>query len=95
MKRYQLDDGSVVEDLQVVVDGEEHHGSLTIRRVDRTKSAFDVSFRDLFHEDTSLFHHSSVDQMRLHARFVLERLVREWLRRGANPASQPGGRAAG
>ena len=48
MKRYQLDDGSVVEYLQVVVDGEEHHGSFTIRRVDRTKSAFDVSFRDLF-----------------------------------------------
>jgi hypothetical protein len=72
-----------VEDLKVVVDGTEYQGSLTIRRVDRTKSAFDVSFRDFYHKDTSLFNHASIDQMRLHARFVLERLVREWLGRSA------------
>jgi hypothetical protein len=81
MGRFQLDDGSVMEDLKVVVDGTEYEGSLTIRRVDRTESAFDVSFRGLFHKDTSLFPHASSDQMRLHAGFVLERLVREWLGR--------------
>ena len=79
MARFQLDDGSVVEDLKVVVGGAEYQGSLTIRRVDRTKSAFDVSFRDLYHKDPSLFHHASVEQMRLHARFVLERLVQNGL----------------
>ena len=72
-----------MEDLKVVVDGIEYHGCLMIRRVDRTRSAFDVSFRGLYYRDSSLFHHGAVDQMRLHAQFALERLVREWLEKGS------------
>ena len=75
MRRERLDDGTVVEDLVVEVDGEEYRGTFRICRVDRTKSAFEVVYREYFHQDTSLFAHSAVEQMRLHARFVLKALV--------------------
>jgi hypothetical protein len=76
-KHEELHDGTTVEDLVVEVNGKEHHGVLRIKRIDRTKSAFEVNYGAHHHQDTSLFPHSAQEQMRLHARFVLERLVKE------------------
>ena len=76
-RREKLDDGTIVEDLVVEVDSKEHRGVFRIKRVDRTKSAFEVDYRGHYHRDTSLFSHSAEDQMRLHARFVLEDMVKK------------------
>jgi hypothetical protein len=79
-RQERLDDGSMIEDLVVEVDGKEYRGRLMIRRVDRYKSAFEVDYGLRHYHDKSLFSHNAVDQMRLHARFVLERIVKEELR---------------
>ena len=65
----------VTEDLFVDVDGKQYRGTLTIRRIDATKSAFDVNYGSYHHQDTSLFSHAAVDQMRLHARSILKGMV--------------------
>jgi hypothetical protein len=78
-RSHYLDDGSLTEVLRVEVEGKHYEGWLKIRRVDRQKSAFEISFGNLYHEDMSLFDYAAQDQMRLHARLALERLVREAL----------------
>lgn len=76
----RLDDGTMIEDLIVEVDGKEYCGRLRIMRVDRSKSTFEVEYGSRYHHDTSLFPHGADDQMRLHARFVLKRMVEEEIR---------------
>ena len=83
-RKFRLDDGSMVESITVNVEEEEYTGTMTVRRVDRRKSAFEVEFRDRYHRDTSLFGHGQVSQMRIHARFALEKLVRAWLAESGN-----------
>ena len=83
-QRFRLDDGSMVESITVNFEEEEYTGTMTVRRVGRQKSAFEIEFRDRYHRDTSLFGHGQVSQMRIHARFVLERLVKAWLRESGN-----------
>ena len=74
-KRYTLDDGSIVEDLEVEVDGKRYRGSLKIVRVDSKTSSFEVRYGLQYHHDSSLFRHGATEQIRLHAGFVLKRMV--------------------
>jgi len=77
MRSERLDDGSLIEDLVVEIDGQEYRGTLIIRRVDRKTSTFEVDYGRHYHRDTSLFSPTATDQIRLHARFVLKRIVEE------------------
>ncbi len=87
-RRERLDDGSTIEDLVVEVDGKEYRGTFTINRIDRFKSTFEVDYGPRHHRDGSLFPHSAEDQMRLHARFVLKRMVEEELKGKGSTAGE-------
>ena len=79
-RRERFDDGSTIEDLVVEIDSKEYRETFTIKRVDRSKSAFEVDYGLRYHHDTSLFSHSAEDHMRLHACFVLKRMVEDELK---------------
>lgn len=76
----RLDDGSVIEDLIVEVGGKEYCGRLRIKRIDRFKSAFEVDYGARHHRDNSLFPQGADEQIRVHARSELRRMVEEELK---------------
>lgn len=68
-----------MESITVNHEGKEYTGQFEIEKVDKTMLSFNVSFKDYYHKDTSLFKFGSENQMRIHAKYVLLDLIKKYL----------------
>lgn len=65
------------ESITVNYEGEEYTGYFEIIKVDKTTCSFNVTFKNDFHTDSSLFKHGSENQMKIHAKGVLRDMVKK------------------
>lgn len=68
-----------MESITIKYKDKEYTGEFDIVKVGQTRLSFNVSFEGYHHEDSSLFKPGTEQQMKIHAKFVLEGLVRQYL----------------
>jgi hypothetical protein len=68
-----------LESITIEYEGREYTGTFDIVKVDKTTFSFNVSFKDYYRDDSSLFKSGSEQQMKNHARSVLKGLVKQYL----------------
>lgn len=70
-----------MEIITIEVNGIKYEGYLEIINVDKNRIKFNLSFDDQYHQDSSMFYPGSENQIRVHAKYVLEKLVKEHLKK--------------